>query len=101
MANIIGENGHQKLDLSTSKPIVCAKCGGDIFIPGSKMRKISKLITGTDQDVVVPFEILLCGDCGEILEEMLPTQLLALEKLDRMKKSEVTTNEKPKSGLIL
>jgi hypothetical protein len=92
MANIIGQQ--PKIDLSVSKPIVCAHCGYDVFIAGTKMRKVSKLAAGTEQDVVIPFDIMICGSCGEVLEEMLPQQILALEKLDKMKK------EEPKSGLI-
>jgi hypothetical protein len=93
MANILGQQ--PKIDLSVSKPIVCAHCGYDVFISGTKMRKVSKLAAGTEQDVVIPFDIMLCGSCGEVLEEMLPQQILALEKLDKMKK------EEPKSGLIV
>jgi hypothetical protein len=93
MANILG--GQPKIDLSVSKPIVCAHCGYDVFISGTKMRKVSKLAAGTEQDVVIPFDVMLCGSCGEVLEEMLPQQILALEKLDKMKK------EEPKSGLIV
>jgi hypothetical protein len=93
MANILG--GQPKIDLSVSKPIVCAHCGYDVFISGTKMRKVSKLAAGTEQDVVIPFDLMLCGSCGEVLEEMLPQQILALEKLDKMKK------EEPKSGLIV
>jgi hypothetical protein len=92
MANILGQQ--PKIDLSVSKPIVCAHCGYDVFLSGTKMRKVSKLAAGTEQDVVIPFDVMLCGSCGEVLEEMLPQQILALEKLDKMKK------EEPKSGLI-
>jgi hypothetical protein len=107
MANILGQQ--PKLDLSLSKPVCCAKCGYDVFIPGTKMRKISKLAAGTDTDVVVPFEILICGSCGEVLEEMLPKEILALEKLDKIKAENINvpvrggnnTEEEPKSGLIL
>jgi hypothetical protein len=97
MANILGQQ--PKLDLSTSKPILCSHCEYDVFIGGTKMRKISKLAAGTDTDVVVPLDVLICGNCGEILEEMLPNEILALEKLDKMKASE--KKEEPKSGLIL
>jgi hypothetical protein len=92
MANILGQQ--PKIDLSVSKPIVCAHCGYDVFLSGTKMRKVSKLAAGTEQDVVIPFDVMLCGSCGEVLEEMLPQQILALEKLDKMKK------EEPNSGLI-
>jgi hypothetical protein len=98
MANILGQNGQPKLDLSTSKPILCSECGYDVFLPGTKMRKISKLVAGTDQDVIVPFDILLCGNCGELLEEVIPREIIALEKLDAMKAEK---KDEPKSGLIL
>lgn len=98
MANILG---HQpKLDLSVSAPIVCAECEYDVFISGTKMRKISKLAAGTEQDVVVPLDVLICGNCGEILKEMLPKEILALEKLDKIK-AEREQTKKPDSGLIL
>lgn len=99
MANILGQGGQPKLDLSVSKAIVCEECGYDVFISGTKMRKISKLAAGTDQDVIVPLDILICGSCGEVLEELIPREILALEKMDKIKASE--KKEEPKSGLIL
>ena len=32
----------------------------------SKFRTISKIVTGTPQDVVIPIEVYLCGECGEV-----------------------------------
>ena len=83
MANILGNQ--PKLDLSVSTPVVCIQCGYDVFIAGTKMRKLSKILAGTDQDVIVPFEIMVCGECGSVLEELLPQQILALEKLVKLK----------------
>lgn len=73
----------QQIDLSTSKPIVCEECGYNTFIPATRMRRISKLVTGTPQDVVVPYDILLCGECGSTLQELLPEQIKVLEELDK------------------
>jgi hypothetical protein len=95
MANIIGKGGSKpqkaseqstqqpKLDLGKSTPIVCAHCGYDVFIDGSKFRKISKLITGTPQDVIVPIEVMMCGNFCEICEELLPEQMKVLAEIDR------------------
>lgn len=77
------QGGQPKIDLGKSTPIVCAHCGYDVFIDGSKFRKISKLITGTPQDVVVPIEVMMCGNCGEICEELLPEQMKVLAEIDR------------------
>jgi hypothetical protein len=36
----------------------------------------------------VPIEVLLCGNCGEICEELLSPQLAVLEELDRKKQED-------------
>lgn len=75
-------NPNPKVDLGKSKPVVCGECGYDIFVDGAKFRKISKLVTGTPQDVIVPMEIFLCGSCGEPVEELQSDQMKALTELD-------------------
>jgi len=76
--------GQPQIDLGKSKPIVCGSCGDDVFVTAGKFRKISKLITGTPQDVVVPIDVMLCANCGEICEELMPEQLKALMELDKI-----------------
>ncbi len=67
---------HQvKLDLTKSTPVKCTECGDDTFVSGFKFRKISKLITGTPQDAIIPIEVFLCGSCGAIVNELLPNEL--------------------------
>ena len=86
MANIIGKDtaqaaaGKPQIDLSTSKPMLCSECGYDVFISGTKIRRISKLITGTPQDMIIPIDVFLCGSCGEVNKELLPQQIQALEE---------------------
>jgi hypothetical protein len=46
-----------------------------VFIPGTKFLKISKIVTGTKNDAIIPVELYLCGDCGEINQELLPNEL--------------------------
>lgn len=90
MANIITPNQGQgqttnqpKIDISTSKPITCADCGYDVFLPAVKMRKISKLITGTPQDVLLPMNVYCCGQCGAVLNELVPNEIKQLESQDK------------------
>ena len=88
MAKIItpneqGQTNQPKIDISTSKPVVCGECGYDVFLPAVKMRKISKLLTGTPQDVLLPLDVMVCGECGSILDEMIPNDLKELEKKDK------------------
>lgn len=90
MANIIGQGdvpqmpgAQPKVDISASVPVFC-KCGGKTFLPAMKMRRLSKLAYGGDQDMMIPFEVFLCGDCGEEQDELKPVQLKALEAKDKM-----------------
>ena len=89
MANIIGQGeipqigGQPKVDISASVPVFC-KCGGKTFLPAMKMRKLSKLAYGGDQDMMIPFEVYLCGDCGAEQDSFKPVQLKALEQKDKL-----------------
>ena len=91
MANIIGQGevpqmpggAQPKVDISASVPVFC-ECGGKTFLPAMKMRKLSKLAYGGDQDMMIPFEVYLCGDCGAEQELMKPVQLRALEQKDKL-----------------
>lgn len=78
MAKIIGSGNNPQqpnIDLSKAKEISCQECGGTVFIPGTKFLKISKIVTGTPNDAIIPVELYLCGDCGEINQELLPNEL--------------------------
>ena len=82
MAKIIGMNDggglppqQPKIDLSKATEMKCQECGGTVFIPGTKFLKISKIVTGTKNDAIIPVELYLCGDCGEINQELLPNEL--------------------------
>ena len=97
MAKIIGINdkqtaqqsvGKPQVDISTSKPMVCGECGYDVFISGTKIRRISKLITGTPQDMIIPIDVFLCGSCGEVNQELLPQQIHVLEQQEKSNNGE-------------
>ena len=82
MAKIIGMNDggglppqQPKIDLSKATEMKCQECGGTVFIPGTKFLKISKIVTGTKNDAIIPVELYLCGDCCEINQELLPNEL--------------------------
>lgn len=80
MAQLLGGKGQvpqpqqPKIDLSQAKEITCQNCNGSIFINGNKFLKVPKIAAGTPQDVLIPVEVFLCGDCGEICQELLPKE---------------------------
>jgi len=72
-------------------PVECENCGGQFFKQSVMLRKIAKLLVGTDQDMLVPVPVFRCDDCGYINEEFMPKEKPA-------KKDEPGTT---KSGLIV
>lgn len=80
MSKVVGMNVPQpKIDITKSKPITCQECGDDLFIPAMKFRKLSKLLTGTGKDAVIPIEVYMCSGCGAVNTELLPDALKDLK----------------------
>ena len=49
--------------------------GGQIFAEGVLLRKVSKFLTGTSEDGVIPIPVFYDVVSGEILVELLPKEL--------------------------
>jgi hypothetical protein len=54
------------------KPVKCEKCENETFQDVVYLFKISKLVTGSDQDTLVPMPSFKCTSCGHINEEFAP-----------------------------
>jgi len=79
MAQLIGSSKptpqpKPSIDLSQAKEITCQNCEGSIFLPANKFLKVPKIAAGTPQDLLIPVEVYVCGDCGELCEELLPKE---------------------------
>tara|TARA_B100000519_G_C14257116_1_gene445635 strand:- start:4209 stop:4424 length:216 start_codon:yes stop_codon:yes gene_type:complete len=61
--------GQPNVDFSQSTGVKCEKCGSEYFEQVYVIRKVSKLIAMTDQDVVAPMNTFRCADCGHINDE--------------------------------
>jgi hypothetical protein len=79
MANIhnLGGTPPPAMNVKSSdlKDVNCEKCGMDLFLPSMKFKKVSRLLTGTPNDQIVPIEVFVCANCGTILKELLPKGL--------------------------
>ena len=60
-----------KIDLRQQPTIVCEECGSKFFKEVSMLKKVSKLLTGTPEDTIVPFPTYMCNSCGFVNEEFL------------------------------
>lgn len=73
------QNQQIQVNPKDSSPLVCENCGYDVFLPANKFRKVSKILTGAPQDILLPVEVFVCSGCGEINQELLPEQLKNLD----------------------
>ena len=62
------------LDLSKTTPIDTPS-GGKIWQQGIILRKVSKFVTGTTEDAIIPIPVFYYPQTGNILEETLPREL--------------------------
>jgi len=62
------------INISDARDMDC-ECGGKVFMPGFRFKKLSRLVTGQAQDSIIPIEMYLCTQCGKALQELLPLQL--------------------------
>jgi len=62
------------LDLTKTTPILTPN-GKKIWHQGYILRKVSKFVTGTSDDNVLPIQVFYDPETGEVLKEGLPNEL--------------------------
>lgn len=85
------------VSLDQTTPINCDNCKGQVFSEAFLLRKISRLLTGSAQDGVVPVAVMACISCGHINEQFLPVQLKKNGPITDIEFEEV----KPEASLIV
>ena len=79
MAKILGNEGgipqQPRVDLSQAQDMNCPHCNYPYFIQAVMMKKISRFVANTAKDAVLPVDVLLCGNCGKPMDELLPAEL--------------------------
>jgi uncharacterized Zn finger protein len=50
----------------------CEECEGTLFEEQLMIKKISKFMTGSDRDSIVPVPVLACSKCGHVNEMFKP-----------------------------
>jgi uncharacterized Zn finger protein len=70
MENLINtESNLPRIDLKEQATLVCEECGSKYFKEVVMIKKVSKLLTGSMEDTVVPFPTYRCDDCGHVNKE--------------------------------
>jgi hypothetical protein len=58
-----------KISLKDQPTVKCETCGGVIFREVTLIKKVSKLLTGSSEDTLVPFPTYVCDGCGFMNED--------------------------------
>lgn len=64
-------SGGKKIQVNVmdSPNVQCEKCENIFFEKVTIIKKISKLLTGSPEDQLVPMETYVCAKCGHMNEE--------------------------------
>ena len=68
------QQSEMNLDLSKTTPLETPS-GGKVWVQGILLRKVSKFITGTSEDALIPIPVFYDPDTKEILEDSIPKEL--------------------------
>ena len=58
--------------LKDTTAITCEECGNEVFQEGVLLRKVSRFVTGTAQDVLMPIPVFACIKCGHVNADFMP-----------------------------
>lgn len=58
-----------QIDLKEIPNIKCEQCENEQFKEITILKKVSRLLTGTPNDNIIPFPTYACDKCGHINEE--------------------------------
>ena len=64
----------QKLEIGDTTAVIC-ECGSDVFQDALMLRKASRLLTGADQDALIPVQCFTCAVCKTVVQEYLLPEL--------------------------
>jgi uncharacterized Zn finger protein len=66
------QNPKLNIDLSEVPYLTCESCESQVFEEKLMIKKVSKFITGGNQDSIVPLPVIACAKCGNINEMFKP-----------------------------
>ena len=55
-----------KIDLKQQPTVECEKCQSKYFKEVVLIKQVSKLMTGSSEDTMVPFPTYMCNECGHV-----------------------------------
>ena len=68
------EQPQMNIDFSQTTEEVCERCKNDTFHHVYRIRKLSKLLSPTGQETIIPIQVFACAKCGHINKGFLPKE---------------------------
>ncbi len=60
------------VNLSEMPFVTCESCGGNVFEERMMLKQVSKFMTGSEQDSIVPLPVISCAKCSHVNELFKP-----------------------------
>ena len=67
-----GSTPKLNINLADSPYVECEQCNGKVFEERMMLKRVSKFMTGGNQDSIVPLQVIACSNCGNINELFRP-----------------------------
>ena len=64
--------GAPQIGLNNTTEIKCEECESEFFVQAYNLRRASKLLTGSQKDMVMQIPIFRCAECGNVNKEFKP-----------------------------
>jgi len=61
-----GDQPQLNINLADAPYMECEECQGKIFEEKMMIKKVSRFMTGSDQDSIVPIPVICCAKCGHV-----------------------------------
>ena len=62
------------IDIKNTRPVLSPE-GNAVFQEGVLLRKVSRFVTGTSEDGIIPIPVFWDPETGEVLQDTLPKEL--------------------------
>lgn len=62
----------QPVSINQTTEISCVECSGTFFNMVHCLRKVSRVITMTAEDQIIPIPVFVCNECGTVVNESMP-----------------------------
>lgn len=59
-----------KVDWKKAKECPCVKCGCSMYKTGYNIRKVLQEDSPNDQELIIPFRVFSCDNCGYVDEKL-------------------------------